>query len=259
MPGASYSTPLLALDAVVLDTETTGLDARTARIVQIGALRLAGGSLRRRSASTAWSIPAADPGGGDRHARHHAMTWWPQRRLSPTWRRSSRRSRPRDRDRPHHPLRPGRAAAGVRRSPAAHGRGFAPSTCAMLAQLAAPTLADHSLDRLCEWLGIEIKGRHTALGDAEAAGHMFIALVPLLRARNIRTLAEAEAASRALAERRAQRTADMLPASTAPAEGDARARARRQLPLPPPRARRHERAGPVRAHRRRRCATRCGC
>ena len=31
----SYSTPLLAINAVVLDTETTGLDARAARIVQI--------------------------------------------------------------------------------------------------------------------------------------------------------------------------------------------------------------------------------
>ena len=46
VPGASYSTPLLALEAIVLDTETTGLDARSARIVSIGALRLSGGSLR---------------------------------------------------------------------------------------------------------------------------------------------------------------------------------------------------------------------
>ena len=39
------STPLLALDGVVVDTETTGLDARTARLVQIGAIRLGGGSI----------------------------------------------------------------------------------------------------------------------------------------------------------------------------------------------------------------------
>ena len=46
MPQSSHSTPLLALEAVVLDTETTGLDARNARIVQIAALRLAGGGLQ---------------------------------------------------------------------------------------------------------------------------------------------------------------------------------------------------------------------
>ena len=52
------STPLLALDSVVLDTETTGLDARTARLVQIGAIRLgpAATSWRPRDSSS-WSIP----------------------------------------------------------------------------------------------------------------------------------------------------------------------------------------------------------
>src|SRR6185295_6581232 len=48
------TTPLIALDAVVIDTETTGLDPRKAWVVEIAALRLAGGdieaatSLRRR-------------------------------------------------------------------------------------------------------------------------------------------------------------------------------------------------------------------
>ena len=45
MPEATFSTPLIALDAVVLDTETTGLDARKARLVQIGAVRLKRGNL----------------------------------------------------------------------------------------------------------------------------------------------------------------------------------------------------------------------
>src|SRR5262245_7781423 len=39
------STPLLALDSVVLDAGTTGLDARTGRLVQIGAVRLSGGGI----------------------------------------------------------------------------------------------------------------------------------------------------------------------------------------------------------------------
>jgi DNA polymerase-3 subunit epsilon/CBS domain-containing protein len=45
MVGTSYSTPLVGLDAVVLDTETTGLDARTARVVQIGVVRMHGPKL----------------------------------------------------------------------------------------------------------------------------------------------------------------------------------------------------------------------
>jgi CBS domain-containing protein len=36
------STPLIALEAVALDTETTGLDAGTARLVEIAALKLRG-------------------------------------------------------------------------------------------------------------------------------------------------------------------------------------------------------------------------
>ncbi|NJO22860.1 MAG: 3'-5' exonuclease [Sphingomonadales bacterium] len=45
MPTSSHSTPLLALDGVAFDTETTGLDARVARLVQIAALRLSDGGL----------------------------------------------------------------------------------------------------------------------------------------------------------------------------------------------------------------------
>ena len=41
----SSATPLLALDAVVIDTETTGLDARKARIVEIALVPLVGGQL----------------------------------------------------------------------------------------------------------------------------------------------------------------------------------------------------------------------
>ncbi len=45
-PRIDAATPLVALDMVVLDTETTGLDVRTDRIVQIGAVRMQGATLR---------------------------------------------------------------------------------------------------------------------------------------------------------------------------------------------------------------------
>ena len=50
------------------------------------------------------------------------------------------------------------------------------------------------------------------MGDAEAAGRVFLALVPLLRDKNIRTLAEAQAASRALAEQRGAHGTAAIPA-----------------------------------------------
>ena len=40
------TTPLIALDAVVIDSETTSLDPRKARIVEIAAVRLAAGRLQ---------------------------------------------------------------------------------------------------------------------------------------------------------------------------------------------------------------------
>jgi len=37
--------PLLALDAVVIDTETTGLDPKKARVIELAAVRLSAGKL----------------------------------------------------------------------------------------------------------------------------------------------------------------------------------------------------------------------
>src|SRR5438876_585025 len=39
------ATPLIALDAVALDTETTGLDPGKARVVEIAAIRIGGGRI----------------------------------------------------------------------------------------------------------------------------------------------------------------------------------------------------------------------
>ena len=68
----------------------------------------------------------------------------------------------------------------------------------LLAQVVKPKLADYSLENLSAWLGVEITNRHSALGDATAAAQLFCALVPRLRERGIRTLAEAIRASHAL-------------------------------------------------------------
>jgi DNA polymerase-3 subunit epsilon/CBS domain-containing protein len=62
----------------------------------------------------------------------------------------------------------------------------------VLARLVSSTpLAIDSLESLSDWLGVSIRNRHTALGDAEAAAGIWAGLIPLLRQKGIRTLGEA--------------------------------------------------------------------
>ncbi|MGI9379946.1 MAG: 3'-5' exonuclease, partial [Methyloligellaceae bacterium] len=61
----------------------------------------------------------------------------------------------------------------------------------ILARTANPHLPDYSLESLSTWLEIDIRNRHTALGDAQATAEIFLGLVPHLKSRGVRTLAEA--------------------------------------------------------------------
>jgi DNA polymerase-3 subunit epsilon/CBS domain-containing protein len=207
----SHSTPLIALEAIVLDTETTGLDARIARVLQIGAMRLSGGALQAGERFDTLVNPDTDiPKAA---AAVHGITDAMVANAPPFAEVAAALE-----------AFVGRAIVighaigydlavlereyGLARKTAPRYRALDVRT---LARLAAPTLADHSLDKVCAWLGIDIQGRHTALGDAEATGRAFLALVPLLRAKGIRTLAEAEAASRALAEQEVRATGGRAP------------------------------------------------
>ena len=194
----SSGTPLLSLSAVAFDTETTGLDVKKARIIQIGAVRIEKGRINQDACFETFvnpheAIPApstkihhiadADVSGADHFPAALAKfrDWAPDalligystgfdlamfkaeaRRAGLSWRP------PRSLDVRH------------------------------LVQLLAPPLPDQSLDTVAAWLGIEIEGRHQALSDAIMTARIFLALVPKLRDRGIRTLAEAEAAVRRL-------------------------------------------------------------
>jgi DNA polymerase-3 subunit epsilon len=65
----------------------------------------------------------------------------------------------------------------------------------LLSVLIHPSLEGHGLEAIGERLGVNIIGRHTALGDAIVTGQIFLRLVPLLAERGIRTLKEAREAS----------------------------------------------------------------
>lgn len=200
MAANENATPLIALDAVVLDTETTGLDPGKAWVVEIAALKLqggmlAGGALLNHRLRPGQPIPAAATAihGIDDAAVADAPAF----------------SAVADEVAAAldgavvigHTL--GFDMAVLKREFARAGRVWSPPRTLdtrLLAEIAAPSLAGHSLESLAAWLGVAIGERHTGRGDAETAARIYLALVPKLRAAGIRTLAEAERACRALSD-----------------------------------------------------------
>ena len=197
MVGTAYATPLGALRAVALDTETTGLDPRTARVVQVGAVRIGGGGERFESlVNPGIPVPPASSAIHGLHDRDLADAPGFAEVAAPLAGFVG------DAVLVGHTI--GYDLAILAREHALAGLAWSPPPALdvrLLARLARPGPMHDDLDRLCAALGIAIEGRHTAIGDALATAAVFTALVPLLRARGIRTLAEAQAASRALAER----------------------------------------------------------
>jgi len=200
MADVGGATPLIALDAVVIDSETTSLDPAKARIVEIAAVRLVAGRVDtahafRRLVRPDEPIPAAAV------AIHHIDDGkvadapafeqvWPELLAFmgetvlighslgfdlAVLKRECQRA-----ETPFRPLR----TLDIR----------------LLAQVVQPNLASFTLEGLSSWLGVEIKERHSALGDAVATAHIFSALVPRLREAGVRTLGEAMEACRTLTE-----------------------------------------------------------
>ena len=191
------ATPLIALDALVIDSETTGLDPAKARIVEFAGVPIVAGVIdETRSIRSLFNpgepIPqlAAQIHGIDDAAVAAAPSFaqtWPQlsqQLAAPVW--------------IGHTI--GFDLAVLERECARAGTAWRPprTLCTkLLSQAAAPSLGGYSLEHLAAWLGVEMRGRHSALGDAAMTARIFLALLPKLRERNIRTLAEAEQVCRA--------------------------------------------------------------
>ncbi|MDH3693588.1 MAG: DUF294 nucleotidyltransferase-like domain-containing protein [Gammaproteobacteria bacterium] len=194
MPGRtspSNATPLAALPIVVLDFETTGLDVKKDRIVQIGAVAMQGTSIFDspridRLINPGIPIPLAssrihgindadvdDAGGfidiveelkGILNERvvvgHHiafdlALLRHETTRYNMDWQEP-------------------------------------PSLdLALLAGALEPQLIDLDLENIATWLGIKVTDRHTALGDCLSTAKTFTQLIPRLLEADVRTLGEA--------------------------------------------------------------------
>ncbi|MDH4192369.1 MAG: DUF294 nucleotidyltransferase-like domain-containing protein [Betaproteobacteria bacterium] len=198
VPAPPNHTALIALPVAVLDLETTGLDVRSDRIVQIGIVKMRGAKISGEPRIDQLihpdgAIPAAatrihgiaddDVADAPRFAEygpalrealsgcvvvgHHiafdlAVLRHEAARTALPW---------------HEP----------------------PSLdLALLLGALEPTLPDLGLETVTRHLGVEIRGRHTAMGDCLATAEAFERLIPLLREADVRTLGEA----RALAGRR---------------------------------------------------------
>jgi len=192
------ATPLIALEAYVFDTETTGLDPARARIIEIGGLPLGDGRLDEKTALRQLVNPGEPiPETATRITKIDDAMVAGAPPFAEVW--------------------PKFAAAVSGRVLIGHTLGFdlavlkreceraglpwhPPRTLDtnLLAQVIAPNLGGFSLEHLASWLGVEVEGRHSALGDAEVTGKIFLALIPKLRDGRIRTLAEAEQACFAL-------------------------------------------------------------
>jgi CBS domain-containing protein len=221
MPGPGSATPLIALDAVVIDSETTGLDPARARMVELAAIRISAGRLAvgsfRRLIKPGEPIPHASTRihGIDDAAVADAPDFaavWPQFRAFTA-----------------EAVVIGHAVgfdlAVARRECERAGIAWTRPRVLdtrLLAQIAEPNLAGYTLESLAAWLDVEITDRHSARGDALTCARIFLALLPRLRQGGIRTLAEAEGACGALTEVLAEHhRAGWVEADAAPSRIDA--------------------------------------
>lgn len=171
----SNATPLSALDAFVIDTETTGLDPAKARIIEFAAVPLRHGRLDQAAAlhrlvhpgvpipQTATQIHHIDDSMVASAPRFAAV--WPD--LAAAISGSILIG---------HTL--GFDLAVLKRECERAGLPWAPLRTLdtrLLAEVAEPNLGGYTIDHLASWLGVTGDGRHSALGDAAVTGRIFLA------------------------------------------------------------------------------------
>jgi CBS domain-containing protein len=202
---ATSSTPLISLDGVALSVIGTAFDSRSARIVQLAGVRLRGEAVLETQAFDYLLNPgvaiaretATQAGIEDRDLASAPSFTDISKELDQFLKTSIIVGHNIDFDLTLMQSEHNRAGV-VWRAPRAVDIG-------LLARLVAPALSAYGVRQLSDCLELSAPTDDSAKSEAIAIARIYAALVPRLRARNIRTLAEAEAATRILSETRMER------------------------------------------------------
>ncbi|MCU0284464.1 MAG: exonuclease domain-containing protein [Candidatus Nanopelagicales bacterium] len=186
------ATPLDAIVFTVLDCETTGLHAAAGdRLIALGAVRVDAGMVRAEDTFDALVNPGVRI--PESSTRFHGISDELVRDAPSgpevltefaAWAADSVLVG-------HHLafdlgfLAPPASQAGITLEP------LSLDTMLLSAVLDADPDARHGLDGVCERFGVEVIGRHTALGDALATAEVLVRMIPLLSERGIITLGQA--------------------------------------------------------------------
>lgn len=190
---AGPDTPLDALDVLVIDCESTGLNVGLDRLLSIGGVRVRGSRILRGETIDCLIDPGEPiaPASTAIHGITDAMVWgekslaerWPE--IEPALRDCVLVGHNVGFDLTLLEIELRRAGIEWRR-PA--------SLCTLqLVSALEPELRDLNLEIVAESYGIEVSGRHTALGDALLTAEIYVRLVALMRQHGDVTLADAQA------------------------------------------------------------------
>ncbi|MBX9758654.1 MAG: CBS domain-containing protein [Beijerinckiaceae bacterium] len=199
MPRLDYASPLIALTAIVADTETTGLDTARARLIEFGAIVLDRGVIAHEGFAVRINPREPIPASATRIHGIDDATVANAPAFADAW--PGIKAFAGERLWIGHTL--GFDLAILARECARAGLAFAPPPALdtrLLAQIANPNLPGYTLETLASWLGVTPGERHSALGDAITTARIFQALAVKLREGGIRTLSEAMRASAALTD-----------------------------------------------------------